>query len=113
MRDPTHQTDLIERLEACKQPPPASGSRYAGVHQPSAGYAEAALAREDLLGEVLRLAQNLEDQPEALAALADTALTPLYGHGQLRKLLSPVDAANRRALLEEARRLCTDLLEAR
>ena len=113
LRDPTHQTDLIERLEALQTATPGVWIKDMQASTSPLLDMEAALAREDLLGEVLRLAQNLEDQPEALAALADTALAPLYGHGQLRKLLSPVDAANRRALLEEARRLCTDLLEAR
>lgn len=113
LRDPTHQTDLIERLEALQTATPGVWIKDMQASTSPLLDMEAALAREDLLGEVLRLAQNLEDQPEALAALADTALAPLYGHGQLRKLLSPVDAANRRALLDEARRLCTDLLEAR
>jgi hypothetical protein len=50
---------------------------------------------------------------ETLHAVAAPALKQLYEHGQLRHILTHPDDERMRALLEEAERLCTDLLEAR
>lgn len=114
LRDPTRQAELTERLEGLQTATPGIWIKDVQADTSPLLDMEAALAREDLLGETLRLAQKLERGPEDdLTALTDAALAPLYSHNQLRKLLAPLDASQRRALLEEARRLCTDLLEVR
>lgn len=71
------------------------------------------LQREDLLGETLRLAERMAQSSDALHDVATPALKQVYDHGQLRHILTQPDDARMRALLEEAERLCTDLLEAR
>ena len=50
---------------------------------------------------------------ETLHDVATPALKQLYDHGQLRHILTQPDHERMQALLEEAERLCADLLEAR
>ena len=72
----------------------------------------AALAeREDLLGEILRLADRLKEDPDLLALLPETALADLYGHARARKALDIPDNDDLRALLLGAETACLDLLE--
>ena len=71
------------------------------------------LQREDLLGETLRLADRMAQSSDTLHDVAAPALKQIYDHGQLRHILTQPDDERMRALLEEAERLCTDLLEAR
>ncbi|MBQ9451989.1 MAG: DNA repair exonuclease [Desulfovibrio sp.] len=71
------------------------------------------LEREDLLGESLRLVHTLRLDDEALHRIADNALRPLYEHGQLRKILERPDREHLHTLLQEAERLCADILEVR
>jgi len=68
-------------------------------------------AREDLLGEILRLADRYRNSPDLLAGLPETALGDLYGHLRARKVLSVPDEAELRALLHRAEALCLDMLE--
>ena len=63
--------------------------------------------------EALRLADRMAQGGETLHDVAAPALKQLYEHGQLRHILTQPDDERMRALLEEAERLCTDLLEAR
>ena len=67
----------------------------------------------NLLGETLRLAERMAQSSDTLHDVATPALKQVYDHGQLRHILTQPDDARMRALLEEAERLCTDLLEAR
>ncbi|MDD4702083.1 MAG: DNA repair exonuclease, partial [Desulfovibrio sp.] len=71
------------------------------------------LQREDLLGETLRMAKNMSESHEAFQQVAGPALAPLFTHGQLRKILTQPDDVQMQALLDEAQRLCIDLLEVR
>ena len=71
------------------------------------------LQREDLLGETLRLADRMAQSSDTLHDVAAPALKQIYDHVQLRHILNQPDDERMRALLEEAERLCTDLLEAR
>lgn len=71
------------------------------------------LHREDLLGETARLAETMRNSRQALHELAAPALEPLFGHSRLRKALTPPDEEQLRSLLDEAERLCRDLLEER
>lgn len=69
------------------------------------------LQREDLLGEILRLARHLREHPENMNALTEETLAPLFRHAKARKALLPPDEAALEALLDEARHLCIDLME--
>ena len=60
-----------------------------------------------------RVAHRMAHGGETLHDVAAPALKQLYEHGQLRHILTQPDDERMRALLEEAERLCTDLLEAR
>lgn len=72
---------------------------------------EASLAREDLLGEVLRRADLLRGDEDKLSALADDALGDLYVKGKSRKLPGRPEGDELLRLLDEAERLCADYLE--
>lgn len=74
---------------------------------------EALYLRQDLLGETLRFARDQRAHAEATATLATEALTPLFRHPRARLLLQSPDGPELDTLLDEAERLCTDLLEGR
>lgn len=113
LRDPSGQEDLSERLSHLSAGTPGVWLKDLRVEtRPMADRAEY-LQREDLLGETLRLARRMDESQEAMREVAQAALAPLYGHSRLRKVLPPPDEAQMRALLQEAERLCMDLLEAR
>ena len=67
---------------------------------------------EELLGEALRLAEGLEQQPEALAAFAEEELAPLFRHCPAGMLDMP-EGEDLQDLLDEARYLCLDMLEGK
>ena len=69
--------------------------------------------REDLLGETMRLIDEMRRHPEQLAELDAAALAPLFSHTRMRKALGPPGPGESRRLLDEAQRLCIDLLEVR
>ncbi len=68
-------------------------------------------AREDLLGEILRLADECRSDPDMLRDTVTAALRDLYEHARARKALEPLDLAECERLMEEAEALCLDLLE--
>ena len=72
----------------------------------------ACLQRQDLLGEALRLAEGLEQQPEALTAFAEEELAPLFRHCPAGMLDMP-EGEDLQDLLDEARYLCLDMLEGK
>ena len=76
---------------------------------------ESLYQREDLLGETLRLARHLrsEEDSTALSALTEEALLPLFKHPKARKALAAPDPDALNTLLDDAQRLCIDLMEAR
>lgn len=71
--------------------------------------------REDLLGETLRLARGLRQGEEdaALREMTETALAPLYKNPRARKALGAPGTEALNALLDDAQRLCIDLMEVR
>lgn len=69
--------------------------------------------REDLLGETMRLIDEMRRHPEQFAELGEAALAPLFSHARMRKALAPPDTEESRRLLDEAQRLCIDMLEVR
>lgn len=72
---------------------------------------DAAMRREDLLGEVLRRADFWRKDNTTLQARADEALNDLFSRGRSRKALTEPDEEELAELLEEAERLCADFLE--
>lgn len=72
---------------------------------------EAAVRREDLLGEVLRRADGWRGDDALLTARADAALGDLFSRGRSRKALTEPRGEELLALLDEAERLCADFLE--
>lgn len=84
----------VERLEgACR--PPLDLEERAGS--------------EDLLGELLRIAEEIADEPGALEEVRDW-LTPLFGHTRARRYLDPLTQEELLAVLAEARLQAVDLL---
>lgn len=113
LRETSDQEDLAERLAHLQSGTPSVWIKDMTVETGGAVDLQQYLQREDLLGETLRLAQRMAQNGDALQTVAAPALKPLYEHGQLRHILAHPDDERMRALLEEAERLCMDLLEAR
>ena len=113
LRDASNQEDLLERLGHLASGTPGVWVKDLRMDTSPATDPAQYLQREDLLGETLRMAQRMGESHEAFQEVAGPALAPLFTHGQLRKILAQPDDAQMQALLEEAQRLCTDLLEVR
>lgn len=113
LRDTVNQEDLAERLTHLQTATPSVWLKDMLAETSPAIDRAQYLQREDLLGEALRLADRMAQGGETLHDVATPALKQLYEHGQLRHILTQPDDERMRALLEEAERLCTDLLEAR
>lgn len=71
------------------------------------------LDRDDLLGEVARVASNMEANSARLHALAQKVLAPLYGNRRYSALLEWPDQTVLDQLLISAQRICQDMLEGR
>lgn len=69
------------------------------------------MERDDLLGEISRLARDLDADPTGLAAAVAEAVAPVSR--ACRSLLPEADNATNSALLARARRICQDMLEKR
>jgi DNA repair exonuclease SbcCD nuclease subunit len=67
--------------------------------------------RDDILGEVLRLAASLRADSARLGRLADKALVQLCAHKRAARFLSFPSEAELLSLLQEAETLCEDALE--
>lgn len=113
LRDISNQEDLAERLAHLQTGAPSVWIKDMVAETSPAIDRAQYLQREDLLGETLRLAERMAQSGDTLHDVATPALKQLYDHGQLRHILTQPDDERMRALLEEAERLCTDLLEAR
>ncbi len=72
---------------------------------------EELLQRDDLLGETLRMAQQHKNDPEALQSFLFTCLEPLLTHETARHIVSLPEGEEACSLLEEAMRLCVDMME--
>ncbi|MDE5878922.1 MAG: DNA repair exonuclease [Desulfovibrio sp.] len=105
--------DLAERLQHLAGDTPGIWLKDLRVETRSLASREELLRREDLLGETARLARAMRESPKALREIADPALEPLFAHSRLRKALTPPDEGQLETLLDEAERLCLDLLEER
>ena len=71
------------------------------------------MTRQDLLGEVLSLAQQYEKEPESLVGLYEEAMSELWGNSRVEKAqLSPPTSEEILGALRGAELLCVDQLEA-
>ena len=113
LRDAANQEDLAERLRHLSSGTPGVWLKDLRVETRSLTERSEYLQREDLLGEAMRLAERMRENREALQDVAGPALEPLFGHNRLRKVLAQPDETQMQALLQEAERLCMDLLEVR
>lgn len=113
LRDTGNQEDILERLGHLASGTPGVWVKDLRVDTNPPVDSAQYLQREDLLGEALRLALRMSESHEALQEVGGPALFPLFGHTQLRKILAQPDDDQMQALLEEAQRLCIDLLEVR
>ncbi|MDR2799998.1 MAG: DNA repair exonuclease [Desulfovibrio sp.] len=69
------------------------------------------LSRDDILGEVLRLAAALRADPESFGRLTDRALGQLYMHKRAARFLSVLPESELLSLLQEAETLCEESLD--
>lgn len=111
LRRPATITDLLERLRDASDGEPLVWIKDIEVDTRPLADRDAFALREDLLGEILRMADRYRADPSLLAGLNEEALAGLYAHARARKALTPPDADELLALLLNAEALCLDLLE--
>ena len=113
LRAPGAAADLAERLRGESTGRPLVWLKDLMVDTGQWLDMEALLRREDLLGETLRLAKERQSSSESLTSLASDALHPLARHAKTCSALTPPEAEELSSLLDDAQRLCIDLMEAR
>lgn len=69
------------------------------------------LARDDLLGGIMRLAEDLQKDGSKLADFAQKAFRPLDGQGSLLRALPRLNESDLTHILADAGRICKELLE--
>jgi len=112
LRRPSTLADLCERLRGGATQPWVR-LKDIDLRTAPAVDIDAARAREDLLGEALRLAEAGRATTETMRELVHSALQPLLGHAKVRKALPSFSDEECAALLNDAERLCIDLMENR
>ena len=68
-------------------------------------------SRDDLLGEALRQAEAGRATPKTLRELVYSSLQPMLGQSKVRKILPALSEEDCSNILNDAERLCIDLLE--
>lgn len=113
LRKPDALADLQRELADYRDRRPAVWIRRINLRTtPHLSEAEL-LDRDDLLGETVRLAKKLRDDPDALGALAQAAFSPLYGARRSAPLPEAADTQDLKEILARALALCQDALERR
>ncbi len=74
---------------------------------------EELLKRDDLLGETLRLGQQLQQDMKDGQDFVQSTLSPLYGHTRAKAVLVRPEQEDVTKILEDAARLCVDIMESR
>lgn len=105
--------ELTERLRANSLTAPEVWIKDIDVDTGQELDMEALRTREDLLGEVVRLAASSGHSVEEARQLASPALDTLFKHAKAKNALTPLDDAQMTALIADAQKLCIDLMEAR
>ena len=113
LRDNATRTDLAEQLFHFSTGAPGIWIKDMRIETRPLADMDEYRQREDILGQSLRLVQQMREEGDTLQRLGRTALEPLFGHSRLRRALAQPDDAEMRELLDEAERLCMDLLELR
>lgn len=112
LRTPDVLAELAERLRDMASGAPLIWLKDIDVATGQILDMEMLRRREDLLGETLRGIEDLRRSPEALGELAFGPLNALFRHPKARKALQPPADTELNALLDDAERLCIDLMEA-
>lgn len=68
-------------------------------------------SQQNLVGEIWRVAQSLQDNPEEFAEFSREALSPLYNYAPSMKYLTPPDAEAQKRYLQQALFICQEYLE--
>ena len=110
LRRGTVCAELVERLREDGDGVPRLWIKDMDVRTRPCVDRDALLEREDLIGEVFRLAEAARTEP-GLAALRSGPLAPLFGHARAGKALEPLTDDELARLLDDAESLCLDLLE--
>ena len=111
LRDARGVNELTERLRTTAYGQPLLWLKDIRVETGQEINMAEMLERKDLLGETLRLAQDMQ-QPDALAPFSAAALKQLYGNARASKALEPLTPEEQQQLMDEAQRLCVDMKEA-
>ncbi len=69
--------------------------------------------RDDLLGETLRLSRQLQEESVEGQAFVERTLAPLFGHARAKNVLIKPQEEDLPTLLENAARLCADIMESK
>ena len=111
LRRPGVMADLLERLRDEAPGEPLIWLKDIEVDTRPLLDRSLLVEREDLLGEILRMADRLREDPERMAEMAEAALSDLYGHARARKALDLPTKEELLTLLANAETACLDLLE--
>ncbi len=111
LRRPGVLADFTDRLREGSPSGPLVWIKDVDLRTRSEADRDRLRAREDLLGEILRLADRCRSDPDMLRDTVAFALRDLYEHARARKALEPLELAECERLMEEAEALCLDLLE--
>lgn len=112
LRAPDALADLAERLRDAASGTPLVWLKDIDIATGQMLNMDELRRREDLLGETLRGIDEVRRSPDALRELLAGPLNPLFRHPKARKALQPPADAELAALLDDAERLCIDLMEA-
>ncbi len=74
---------------------------------------EELLRRDDLLGETVRLGQQLQEDSTAGQDFVHSTLAPLFGHTRAKAVLTRPTEQEVAQMLQDAARLCADIMESR
>ncbi len=74
---------------------------------------EELVKRDDLLGETLRLHATLQEDTQDGKKFVERALAPLFGHTRAKTVLTKPTEEEMTKILEDAARLCADMMESK
>lgn len=113
LRKPSALEDIKIQLESFASASPAVWIRNLELATSPASEPVDNLDRDDLPGEIARVAKNMGENRDELGAFAKNALGSLYGNRRYSQFLSPPDGADLEEMLQAAQRICLDVLEGR
>ncbi len=113
LRYKNFSADLMERIQSTLKGHPIVWLKDMCVETlPNINMAELA-ERDDLLGETMRLGVNLQNDNNSAQNFVQKAVAPLYGYARAKQHLAKLSEDESMALLEDAKRLCADIMESR